>query len=88
MNIESLKIEKDIRKKLKLPITKQLVYYNTKKEKYNVKSYEILRQKKDCIVLVITLENNKKVNILLDYLRQMQLPNFIEIKQKEMMTYQ
>lgn len=61
---------------LKLPVTKQLVYYDTDKNKYNIVSYNIYEEHKSYKTIEVELENNKKVKIHEAYLREMQRPDF------------
>ena len=68
--------ERARRKELKLPITKQLVYYDTNKNKHNIVSYNVCEKHKSYKTIEIELENNKKVKIHEAYLREMQRPDF------------
>lgn len=61
---------------LRLPITKQLVYYDTDKNKYNIVSYNVYEEHKSYKTIEVELENNKKVKIHEAYLREMQRPDF------------
>jgi len=61
---------------LKLPVTKQLVYYDTDKNKYNIVSYNVYEEHKSYKTIEVELENNKKVKIHEAYLREMQRPDF------------
>ncbi|WP_279073763.1 hypothetical protein [Amedibacillus dolichus] len=82
--------EKERRRKLKLPVTKQLrymramsgVYKEFLVDNYN---YEIVKTitinttpPGETYVLRITLENGEKVDILLEYFIQMQKSSFID----------
>ena len=69
-------VEKARRRELKLPITKQLVYYDTDYNKYNIISYNICEEHKSYKTLEIELEDNKKIKIHQAYLREMQRPDF------------
>lgn len=61
---------------LKLPVTKQLVYYDTDKNKYNIVFYNVYEEHKSYKTIEVELENNKKVKIHEAYLREMQRPDF------------
>lgn len=61
---------------LKLPVTKQLVYYDTDKNKYNIVSYNVYEEHESYKTIEVELENNKKVKIHEAYLREMQRPDF------------
>ena len=76
MNELALELEKTIRKQLGLPVTKQLVYYDLDKNKYNIISYAVCESHESYDTLEIRLENNKKVKIHEAYLREMQRPDF------------
>ncbi len=82
-------ISKDLRKQLKLPITKEIVYYRRLRGKeyikFDVESIEILEQYNPSgsyslqIVLSESLLNESdKVKILSDFLVEMQKPTFIQ----------
>ena len=78
-------IEKDIRRALNLPITKQLVYYPDKNENItvNVETYKIIEVFSNWWTITIHLENGDDVNIHNLYLKEMQSPTFISDMQKQ-----
>ncbi|MBL1225832.1 hypothetical protein IW510_11975 [Enterococcus sp. BWR-S5] len=82
-------ISKELRKELKLPITKDIVYYKRvigkEYDKFNVDAIEKLNQYKPSgsyslrIILSGSLMNeSEQVDILSDFLAQMQKPTFIQ----------
>lgn len=77
--------EKDIRRALNLPITKQLVYYPDKNENItvNIETYKISEVFSDWWTITIHLENGDDVNIHNLYLKEMQSPTFISDMQKQ-----
>ena len=77
--------EKDIRRALSLPITKQLVYYPNKNENVtvNVETYRISEMFPDWWTITIHLENGEEVNIHNLYLKEMQSPTFVADMQKQ-----
>ena len=83
MSEETLKLEKEIRKLLKLPTTKELIYYDVNNNIHKIKSYKIDKEYETFKIIEIKLENNKRVKIHSDYLKEMQQTNFIELKEKE-----
>ncbi|MCM1114251.1 MAG: hypothetical protein NC397_01995 [Clostridium sp.] len=86
LNIEELK---DLKKQLKLPTKKELVYFeqmsHLKFKPHRVVDFEIVKEfpnAPNSMILKILLENDNTVNILSDYLSEMQKSNFIEIVSK------
>jgi len=77
MDAEKLK---KLKKELKLPTTKPLVYYKQieylKFEPHMVVDFEIATNHSESKTLKIYLENNNTVMILSDYLSEMQKSNF------------
>lgn len=77
MNIDELKA---LKKDLKLPTTKPLIYYKQteylKFEPYKVLDFEIEKEYSESKSLKIYLENGSTVLILSDYLSEMQKSNF------------
>lgn len=82
-------ISKELRKQLKLPITKDIVYYKRilgkEYNKFDVESIEIMSEYNNSgsyslrISLTKSLMSElEQVDILSDFLIQMQKPNFIE----------
>ena len=77
--------EKDIRRALSLPITKQLVYYPNKNENSTLKieTYRIVEMFSGWWTINIHLENGDDVNIHNLYLKEMQSPTFVSDMQKQ-----
>ena len=77
--------EKDIRRALNLPITKQLVYYPNKRKNDSVRieTYRISEMYSDWWTITIHLENGDDVNIHNLYLKEMQSPTFVSDMQKQ-----
>lgn len=71
-------ITKEIRSKLKLPITKDIVYYPVD-DTAPVRVIEIIIEKEwpSWNDLTIILENGKSIRIHGDYLKEMQSPRFV-----------
>ena len=74
---------KELRKELGLPLTKRLIYWNKNEglwEKCNLTDYEILEtlQPSESCIIKITLESGKQVNILSEYLSEMQKTSFLK----------
>lgn len=80
MGIEELKV---LKKELKLPTTKPLIYYKQieylKFEPHMVIDFEVTKEYTESKTLKIYLENGKTVLILSDYLSEMQKSNFPKI---------
>lgn len=79
LTVEELKAFK---KSLKLPITKDLVYFKQtsylKFQQYNVTDFEIVKELPSSKVLKVYLDNNDTALILNDYFVEMQKSNFVE----------
>ncbi len=77
MDIEELKA---LKKEMKLPITKPLIYYKQieylKFESHMVIDFEITKEYSESKTLKLYLENDTTVLILSDYLSEMQKSNF------------
>lgn len=77
---------KELKKELKLPTTKQLIYYEQcsyqKFKPHLIEDFEIIKELPNMKVLRIELENGSTVDIYSDYLVEMQKSNFIQ-KMKE-----
>ena len=75
--------EKEVRRELKLPVTKQLVYYSNTRDiasKKNVKSYQIIEEYNittPWYTIEIELEDESKVKIHSMFLKEMQSSTFI-----------
>lgn len=74
----SLEMEKEFRKQFNLPITKELIYYDLKKNVYKVLVYGIYEEYETFKELKLKLDNGKNVIIHEDYFREMQKPNFLD----------
>lgn len=79
LNNEELKL---LKKTLKLPTKKNLIYFKQKSylefEQYNVIDFEIVKELPSSKVIKIYLDNNDTVLILSDYLVEMQKSNYIQ----------
>ena len=77
--------EKDVRRALSLPITKQLVYYPNKNENstINIETYKIAEVFSNWWTITIHLENGDDVKIHNLYLKEMQSPTFVSDMQKQ-----
>lgn len=83
LNEEELK---NLKKQLKLPVKKQIIYYKQiayhEFQSHIVVDFEIIKEFTDMKVLIIELDNGTFVNIISDYLAEMQKSNFVQ-KMKE-----
>lgn len=70
--------QRKIRKKYGLPTTIELKYYDRQYNIHKVLELKIIKKFESSCVFRIRLENDKTVNILSDYLVEMQKSNFIE----------
>ena len=79
-NFEGEGIDENLRRKLGLPITKNLVYYQFSAkqnwQEHDVTGIAINQEYSTGFSLCLTLENQEKVNIHSDFLVQMQKKNF------------
>lgn len=79
LNDEELKL---LKKSLKLPTKKNLIYFKQKSylefQQYNVIDFEIVKELPSSKVIKVYLDNNDTVLILSDYLVEMQKSNFIQ----------
>lgn len=84
MKASELKDEelKSLKKSLKLPTKKELVYFKQKShlefQQYNVTDFEIIKELPSASVLKVYLDNNDAVFILSDYFVEMQKSNFVQ----------
>ncbi len=80
-------ITDSIRRKLNLPITKALVYYQQnlerKWERFEVLGISVEREYSTGSSLKIRLHNSEKVKIHSDFLKEMQKANFVTIMEEE-----
>lgn len=80
LNDEELKL---LKKSLKLPTTKELIYYKQKAylefEQYKVTDFEIVKELPSASILKLYLENNDTLFILSDYFSEMQKSNFVQV---------
>lgn len=80
-------VTEEVRRKLSLPITKDLVYYRRDKarnwQKFEVAGLAITAVYSTGYSLTVTLYNNEKVTIHSDFLKEMQKANFINEISKE-----
>lgn len=86
LNFEDLK---NLKKQLKLPIKKDLIYFKQVSylqfQPFQISDFEIVKtfsKSPESKILKIYLENGETVNILSDYLSEMQKSNFTEIATK------
>ncbi|MFC4652476.1 PolC-type DNA polymerase III [Lactococcus nasutitermitis] len=78
----------EIRRKIGLPITKDLVYYhkdnNKNWERFDVTGLQVQQEYSVGYSLTLTLYNNEKVRIHSDFFAQMQKVNFVTEMMKEL----
>lgn len=74
---------KQLKRDLKLPVTKELVYYKQLSylnfQIYKVVDFEIIKELPSSSILKLYLENNETVDIMADYFSEMQKSNFVEM---------
>lgn len=75
LNDDDLKM---LKKQLKLPIKKSLVYYDIDLNQHNIVDFEIIKELSECKILKIYLQNGTTKSILSDYFEEMQKSNFIK----------